>query len=119
MTEERRKRVIDTCRAAVKEEFRKLRSIDDISALGGLRRAVASRLPDLTDAEYCEAEYVVITELKGDADCYSTLASVAERHARALYTEGVASIFDLSPNRHPIPRRLLGCADKACRSSNT
>jgi len=82
MTEERRKKVIDTCRAAVKEEFRKLRSIDDISALGGLRRAVASRLPDLTDAEYCEAEYVVITELKGDADCYSTLASVAERHGQ-------------------------------------
>ena len=82
MSEERRKKVIDPCKADVKEDFRKLRSIDDISAFGGLRRAVSLRIPDLTDAEYFEAEYVVIARLGGDADCYSTLASVAERHGQ-------------------------------------
>jgi hypothetical protein len=82
MSEERHKKIINAYRAALKEDFRKLRSPDDIAGFGGLRRAVASRIGDLTDAEYCEAEYVVITELELDADCYSTLASVAERHGQ-------------------------------------
>jgi len=82
MSEGRRKKVIDAYRAAVKEEYHRLRSLDDTLAFGGLRRAVASRIPDLTDAEFYEAECVVITELECDADCYSSLASVAERHGQ-------------------------------------
>ena len=81
MGEERLKTVTDAYRATVKE-FHRLRSLDDISTFGGLRRAVASRIPDLTDAEYCEAEYIVIRELELSADCYSTLALVAERHGQ-------------------------------------
>lgn len=82
MREERRKKVVDAYRAAVKEEYHRLRTLDDVSAFGGLRRAVASRIPDLTDAEFYEAECVVMTELECDADCFTSLASVAERHGQ-------------------------------------